>query len=517
MSASQKHHLNGGGGILKGDAFARNAPLSRLLSSLSCRDKKGSPPGGMLQLQVSKIYTFPTLIISMPVFAALIIFQGPGIIAWGEIMTNSLWKETASMPTFPTQQGSARTDVLIIGGGIAGILCAYMLAQAGMEYILVEEQEICSGITENTTAKVTAQHGMVFDQLLRRFGPERTACYLRTNLDAVEQYRKLCQDMDCGFQDQDSFVYSSDEKELHREMDALQKLTFSAQLVREIPIPVDHTGAVGFAGQAQFHPLRFLGHIAKELNIREHTVVRELKDSTAVTNGGRIRADRIIVATHFPFLNKHGSYYLKLYQQRSYVLALEQAQRLDGMYIGSQKNSLSFRGCGDLLLLGGGGHRTGKTGGNWAELKNFAQLHYPGASARYLWATQDCMTLDGLPYIGRYSMGTKGLYVATGFNKWGMTNAMAGAMLLRDMLQGKENPYADVVSPSRSILRPQLLVNAAEATGNLLRFSEKRCPHLGCALKWNPQERSWDCPCHGSRFDRDGHRLNNPATGDLKE
>ncbi len=421
------------------------------------------------------------------------------------------------MPAFPAQQGSARTDVLIIGGGIAGILCAHMLSQAGIEYMLVEEREICSGITENTTAKITAQHGMVFDKLLRRFGQERAKGYLQANLEAAELYRKLAKDVDCGFQEQNSYVYSEDEGELQREMEALERLSYSAILSREIPLPVKCCGAVGFSSQAQFHPLRFLGHIAKDLNIREHTVVRELRDCTAVTNGGRIKADRIIVATHFPFLNKHGSYFLKLYQQRSYVLALEAAQKLDGMYIGSEKNSLSFRSYEDMLLLGGGGHRTGKTGGNWAELKNFAQLHYPGAVARYQWATQDCMTLDGLPYVGRYSGSAKGLYVITGFNKWGMTNAMAGAVLLRDLMLGRENPYADVVSPGRSILRPQLLVNGVEAAGNLVRFTKKRCPHLGCALQWNAQERSWDCPCHGSRFDQEGHRLNGPATGDLKK
>lgn len=421
------------------------------------------------------------------------------------------------MPVFSSHQGSARTDVLIIGGGIAGILCAHMLAEAGVEYILVEEREICSGVTENTTAKITAQHGMVFDRLLQRFGQERAKCYLDANLEAVTRYRDLCKDIDCGFQERNSYVYSSGEEELQREIEALQSLQYPARLVREIPLPIECAGAVGFSAQGQFHPLRFLGHIAKDLNIREHTVVRELRDGVAVTNGGRIKADRIIVATHFPFLNKHGAYFLKLYQQRSYVLALEQAPIPDGMYIGSAKNSLSFRGSDDLLLLGGGGHRTGKTGGNWAELKSFAQLHYPGATARYQWATQDCMTLDGLPYIGRYSAGTQDLYVATGFNKWGMTNAMAGAVLLRDLILGRENPYADVVSPSRSILHPQLMINAAEATGNLLRFTPKRCPHLGCALRWNPNERSWDCPCHGSRFDEEGHRLNNPATGDLKK
>lgn len=432
-------------------------------------------------------------------------------------MTNSVWRETVKKPSFPSLQGSVRTDVLIIGGGIAGILCAHMLAEAGVEYLLVEEREICSGITENTTAKITSQHGMVYHQLLRRFGAERTMGYLQANEEAVRMYHKLCHGIDCDYEEQSSFAYSADEALLNRELEALNKLNYSAELARDLPISVDAVGAIRFARQAQFHPLRFLSQIAKDLNIREHTVVRELRGYTAVTNGGRIKADRIVVATHFPFLNKHGAYFLKLYQQRSYVLALEQKQPPEGMYIGSEQNSLSFRGYNDMLLLGGGGHRTGKTGGGWAELEAFAKLHYPESSIRCRWATQDCMTLDGLPYIGQYSPNTPNLYVITGFNKWGMTNAMAGAALLRDQLLGRENPYGEVVSPSRSILHPQLGVNALESMANLLRFSKPRCPHLGCALKWNAQEHSWDCPCHGSRFDEAGHRLNNPATGDLKE
>ena len=186
------------------------------------------------------------------------------------------------------------------------------------------------------------------------------------------------------------------------------------------------------------------------------------------------------------------------------------------MYLDEAENGLSFRHQGDSLILGGGGHRTGKQGGNWAELETFARQHYPQARITHRWATQDCMTLDGIPYIGPYSSRTENLYVATGFNKWGMTGSMAAAQILTDLIQGKENPYAPVFSPSRSILRPQLAVNALESTKNLLTFSAKRCPHLGCALKWNPQERSWDCPCHGSRFTEDGRLIDNPATGDLK-
>ena len=138
------------------------------------------------------------------------------------------------------------------------------------------------------------------------------------------------------------------------------------------------------------------------------------------------------------------------------------------------------------------------------------------AAEKYHWATQDCMTLDGIPYIGTYSAGMENLYAATGFHKWGMTASMVSAIILCDLVQGKKSPYADVFSPSRTILRPQLAVNAFEAIASFLTPTAKRCPHLGCALKWNPYEHTWDCPCHGSRFAEDGSLIDNPATGDLK-
>lgn len=141
----------------------------------------------------------------------------------------------------------------------------------------------------------------------------------------------------------------------------------------------------------------------------------------------------------------------------------------------------------------------------------------PGAKEVCRWATQDCMTLDGVPYIGQYSKRTPNLYVATGFNKWGITSSMVASMVLCDLVQGRENPYADIFSPSRTMLRPQLFINGFEAAVNLLTPTKPRCPHMGCALKWHPQEHSWDCPCHGSRFADDGKLLDNPATGDLKK
>lgn len=274
-------------------------------------------------------------------------------------------------------------------------------------------------------------------------------------------------------------------------------------------------GGIRFPHQAQFHPLKFLNGIVGDLTIYENTPVLSVTKSRAVTQHGTIHANAVIVATHFPFLNRHGSYFLKLYQQRSYVLALKNVPIPEGMYLDAQENGLSLRSWGNILLLGGGGHRTGKPGGGWAELEAFVQAHYPDGKIVSRWATQDCMSLDGLPYIGRYSASTPNLYVATGFNKWGMTTSMAAAKILADLICGRENAYAALFSPSRSILHRQLGINAVEATVNLLTPTRKRCPHLGCALKWNPRERSWDCPCHGSRFTEDGRLLDNPSTGDL--
>lgn len=180
------------------------------------------------------------------------------------------------------------------------------------------------------------------------------------------------------------------------------------------------------------------------------------------------------------------------------------------------QTGLSFRNYRNMLLLGGGSHRTGKNGGNWQELRNYVNLYYPTAKEVGAWATQDCMSLDGVPYIGQYSSRTLDLYVASGFNKWGMTSSMAAAMILTDLVMERENPWKEVFSPSRNILTSQLFLNGGEALANILTPSKKRCPHMGCALKWNPHEHTWDCPCHGSRFAGDGSLINNPATGDAK-
>jgi len=435
---------------------------------------------------------------------------------------DSVWSETTQIEAFPPLRGDVKTDVLIVGGGMAGILCAHFLQKAGVSYLLVEAEQIGGGVSKNTTAKITAQHGLCYQKLLKDAGAETAKLYLDANQQALREFRKLCAPengagIDCDFEEKDAFVYSlRDRKAIDMELDALQKIGCSATFQAEVPLPFDIAGAVRFPKQAQFHPLEFMAGIASGLNIFEHSPVQELAPHIAITEHAKISAEHIVLATHFPILNKHGGYFLKLYQHRSYVIALENTPDVRGIYLEETQDGLSFRNYGKLLLVGGGDHRTGKQGGNWQILRDFAANTYPGAREQYAWATQDCMSLDGVPYIGRYAKSAEGLYIASGFNKWGMTGSMVAARLLTDMILGRANEYADLFSPQRSMLKPQLLRNALTAVGNLLTPSTRRCPHMGCALKWNPAEHSWDCPCHGSRFDEDGELIDNPATGGMK-
>lgn len=422
------------------------------------------------------------------------------------------------MPHFPELNRDINTDVLVIGGGIAGILTAYFLQQSGVDYVLVEKDRLCGETTANTTAKITYQHGLIYQDIVRSYGYKKGRKYLLANKAAFDKYAELCHDIDCDYEVKDNYIYSFKNKgKLQDEILALGRIGCTAQLCGSLPLPFENVGAVKFRGQAQFAPLKFLAEIAKGLNIYENTFVRQMMGTTALTDRCMIHANKVIVTTHFPFINKHGCYFLKLYQHRSYVIAVENARDVDGMYMSDSLYGISFRNYKDLLLISGGGHRTGYHGGSWEKLRRFAKHYYPESRVKYMWAAQDCMSLDGIPYIGRYSSNTPDMYVATGFNKWGMTSAMAAAMILSDMVMGRKNEYADVFDPSRSVLKPQLLENCLESTKHILLPTQPRCPHMGCALEWNPVEHTWDCPCHGSRFDRLGKVLDNPANGDLVE
>ncbi len=429
----------------------------------------------------------------------------------------SIWSAYSEFKAFPTLDGDKKTDVLVIGGGIAGVLCAYKLKQRGVNCIVLEADKICRGVTPNTTAKITSQHGFIYDKLIKNFGEEKALMYLESNEKAIDDFRRLAENIPCDFENKDNVVYSTDNiRKVEKELKSLERIGYKADYLDKIPVPVKIAGAVKFRNQAQFNPLKLLSEISKDLEIYENSKVIEVRGNTAITFHGDVVADKIIVATHFPFMNRRGAFFIKLYQERSYLTAYENGPKVNGMYLDEETGGYSFRNYKNYLIVGGGDHRTGKQGGAYTQIRNFAKIHYPDCPEKYHWATQDCMSLDSVPYIGQYSPKTPNLFVATGFNKWGMTSAMVSANLLADLVTGKDNDYKEVFLPSRSVLTTQLFVNLGETAINLATPTTKRCPHLGCALKWNPDEHTWDCPCHGSRFTEEGKLIENPATEDLK-
>ena len=424
----------------------------------------------------------------------------------------SLWTKGVEPPEFSRLKGDRTTDVLIIGGGMAGVLCALKLDELGVDYLLVEGKRIGSGITKGTTAVLSAQHGTPYQTLIQKFGKEKAALYLHANLSALERFRSLGAHIPCSFEEAPSFLYSLyDKTQIEREAAAVRSLGFDAAFVKEPPLPFPTAGAVRFDGMAQFHPLKFLYGAAKGLNICENTFVTKLSGTTAVTAQGRIRAKKVIVATHFPFINRRGLYFAKLYQKRSFVLALENAPQLHCTAESAEESGIYLRNYKNLLIVGGGDCRTGAKSGGFDVPRAFVKRYLPNAEEKYAWANQDCVSLDGVPYIGRYSPAMPDVFVASGFNHWGMTTSMVAADLLTDAVLGRGNDFAPVFAPSRSMLRLQLFANLGATLLNFLTPTTKRCSHLGCALKWNAAEHSWDCPCHGSRFDKEGQVIDNPA------
>lgn len=273
---------------------------------------------------------------------------------------DSIWGADVQMPSFAQLDTDMRTDVLIIGGGLAGLLCAWNLTRAGVDCMLIEQSRIMGGVSGRTTAKLTAQHGLIYEKLLNKYGPEKAKLYWQANWDGVTALGKLAQSAECDFRLQNSYLYATDStKKLEAEMAVCEQLGIPVRWKNTLQLPFPVTGALSVPDQGQFHPLKLAAHIANGLKIYENTKALAFVGNQVQTQKGTVTAQRIIVATHFPMLNKHGAYFLKLYQQRSYVIALENEKQPEGMYLDCAENGLSLRSAGRWLLLGGGGHRTG--------------------------------------------------------------------------------------------------------------------------------------------------------------
>jgi len=468
----------------------------------------------------------------------------------------SIWKRTVQLPERETLKGDTEVENLVIGGGMAGILIAFLLQRKGREVMVIEAKRVASGQTGNTTAKITAQHGLIYDKLIHKVSLDKALQYAQANVDAMDKYERLVEEegIQCHLKHLPSFLYTTEEEmvsELRREAEAAKRLGLDARFVKgsritELPFTVQ--AAVRFADQMQFHPLEFLAPLAARLEIYENTKALKVREHQVYTNHGVITAKNIIFATHYPFVNMPGFYFLRQHQERSYVLGLRGTNpTLTGMYYSVDKGGLSLRPYENVILLGGGSHRTGKgvdvygygsaeqgkekkTGCKCSEqekgyvyLRERAKEYYPQMEECAAWAAQDCMPHDEIPFIGKYSVLRPYWYVATGFQKWGMTSSMIAAMEISHQIVEGERLYGRTFAPQRVFLQAgmkNLLVDIWESAKGLWKGlwaeKERRCPHLGCELEWNEEEQSWDCPCHGSRFSREGELLDNPAQVDLE-
>ena len=465
----------------------------------------------------------------------------------------------------PTLRSDISCEVAVIGAGLAGVLIAYLLQERGVPVVVLECRRAGEGITKNTTAKITSQHGLIYKKLLTYKGEQRAMEYAMANELAIRKYEEIINELqiDCDYEVLPNYIYSLDnEQKIIQEVEAAQRLGLPAVFTRETALPFKVKAAIRFDNQAQFHPLKFIDAVADTLKIYENTRVTQIyKNGLIITEHGSVKAKNVVIATHYPFINVPGYYFLRLHQERVYLSALESEKEkihLDGMYLDADPDGFTFRKYKDFLIIGTGSHRTGKyqPPDAYEQIEKAAKKWYPNARVKYRWSNQDCITPDSIPYIGRYSVRTPNIYVATGFNKWGMTSSMVAAMIISDMITGKENEYRKVFIPRRLMLSGSrvLLKDAAIITISLLAeqlkiphdrlkdiergkagvirydgqrigvyrdnndkyyFVTTKCPHLGCKLEWNQNELTWDCPCHGSRFDYHGRMINNPAMRDV--
>ena len=492
----------------------------------------------------------------------------------------SYWMESTPKSMYSSLSGDIRVDVAVLGGGIAGITTAYLLKEAGiLSVAVIEADRIISGVTGHTTAKVTSQHQLIYDRLISKFGKEQAQQYADSNQAAIEKIAELVssKNIGCDFMRKPAYVYAESEKSVSKiqaEVEAAKSLGLPASFVKNLTFPFKTYGAVRFNNQAQFHPRKYLCALAKEFEraggqIFEKTRALKMEGDgpiTITTDKGTVTAHKVIQATHFPINDKPGLLFQRLHQSRSYVLGVRIEDRFpEGMFINAEETTHSLRSQpaegGELILVSGEGHRTGEGDHeieHYQNLEKWIRSVYSVRSIDYRWSAQDVISIDHVPYIGRITSDNDNLFIATAFRKWGMTTGTVAAMILTDMILGKANPWQEVYSPSR--FKPvesakSLFSQAVEATKGLvgdrilpahkevsdippgegaivkidgqkvaayrdekgvLHTLDPACRHMGCIVAWNAAEKSWDCPCHGSRYNAKGEVIQSPAVYNLK-
>ncbi len=454
----------------------------------------------------------------------------------------SFWVSSAPRTPNPPLAADTTADVCVIGGGIVGALSTHLLRAEGKHVVLIDAREVARGVTGHTTAKVTSSHGLIYRQIERSFGAEGAALYGAANEAGKEKIASLVEELgiDCDFERQDNYVYTEERSYLGKvkdEVEAARRAGLPASFVTSSPLPYPIEGAVRFTNQAQFHPRRFVLGL---LERAEGDGLEVYEDTTAVkvsagqrcrvetSSGASIDAGSVVVATHLPFLDR-GLFFTKAHPHRSYVVASHMDAPPDGMHISSGGTTRSIRHVADgdrrLLLVGGEGHKTGHkadTEEPYRKLASFAEERFGLSEFAHRWAAHDYVSVDHVPYVGRLTRATDNILVATGFGKWGFANGAAAAMMMTDLIVGRRNEWLSLFDAKRLDVfasAPEFVKENGQVAfhfvADRLDRSSPRCTHLGCVLKWNNAETTWDCPCHGSRFDADGKVIQGPAVRDL--
>ena len=385
---------------------------------------------------------------------------------------NSLWlSDNSDCIDFEKLSSDKSTDVCIIGAGIFGMSCGYYLSKAGLKVTILEKDGIGNKTTGHTTAKITSQHGLFYTYLVDSFGEGFAKDYLSANQNAIQNIKKIIDDekINCDFERQSSFVYTNVPEEvplLKKEASVLNSLGFPANFVTKTGLPFDVLGAVQFENQAQFNPIKYLNGLANCIvkndgEIYTNTTVFDVKHEDdffyVSTPDGVVKSKFVVLASHYPFINFPGIYFFKMYQSSSYVIGIDPKKSLfNGMYISASSPVFSFRSADyngkRILLIGGSGHKTGDCVSyedSYGVLEDYAKKLYPDCDVLFRWDTRDCISLDKVPYIGRFSNVMDNIFVGTGFNKWGMTSSNVAANIVCDLILGRQNDFAYLFDSTR--------------------------------------------------------------------
>jgi glycine/D-amino acid oxidase-like deaminating enzyme/nitrite reductase/ring-hydroxylating ferredoxin subunit len=488
---------------------------------------------------------------------------------------SSLWLATTAATSFPTMEGDLQVDVAVIGGGIAGITTALLLKQEGKRVAVIEAARIVEGVTAYTTAKITSLHGLIYHDLVKKFDEETALLYAEANQAAIGLIASLVDrnQIECDFERTAAYTYTTHKDEVDKikeEVQAARKAGLAAEFVTETELPFKVTAAIRLARQAQFHPRKYLLALAQLIPgngsyLFEGTAAVDVKEGNpcqVTTDRGVITATDVVMCTHFPFYD-NALYFGRMEPFRSYLMAVTlDGPAPEGMYLSTDlQQTLRRHRLADgqeLLLVGGEGHKTGHGGDTverYARIEAWARSIFPVRQVLHSWSTQDFEAFDRIPFIGRAHPLAQHLWVATGFKGWGMTSSTVAGLLLSRLIIGHESPWVKVFDPNRvdlagvpkmtqanlqvaadlvgGYITPRRREDVPVGEGRIVRGDDGEmavyhapdgsyhavspvCTHMGCKVNWNPAERSWDCPCHGSRFSVDGDVLDGPAQKPLE-